>query len=144
LGKKKVKKYGEEIIGIITKYQKENKETGIAEQPAVLPEEAVRPLTSKENSLKYFQEGKSVAEICQITNLAISTIEGHLAHFVGKGILKASEFVDNQKIRKIREFFTSHDTDRLGEAKNHLGDDYSYSEIKFVVQQIRFEKQVED
>jgi hypothetical protein len=143
LGKKKVKKYGEEIIGIITKYQKENKETGIAEQPAVLPEEAVRPLTSKENSLKYFQEGKSVAEICQITNLAISTIEGHLAHFVGKGILKASEFVDDQKIRKIREFFTSHDTDRLGEAKNHLGDDYSYSEIKFVVQQIRFEKQVE-
>jgi len=101
--------------------------------------EDVRPLSSKDTSLMLFQEGKSLIEISQITKLAISTIEGHLSHFVGKGILKASEFVNDEKIMKIREFFTTHDTDRLSEAKNHLGDDYSYSEIRSVVQQIRFE-----
>jgi len=144
MGKKKVKKYGDEIIRIVAKYQHENKNAETDEQPAENKMEQSLPLSSKEISLKLFKEGKTIQEISQITNLAISTIEGHLSYFVGKGILKASQFVTEDKIEKIRQFFSTHNTDKLSEAKSYLGEDYSYSEIRFVVEQIRFEKSIED
>lgn len=138
IGKKKMKKYGSEIIQIVKDYceeEKVEKSNVEIEEPNEMP----RKKTSKEISFDLFREGKTINEISQMTKLAISTIEGHLAFYVGKGKLTASQFVSEDKILKIREFFNTHPTDRLGEAKSHLGNDYSFSDLKFAVQQIRFE-----
>ncbi len=139
IGKKKLKKYGDEIIQMVKDYCEDEK---IIKQDVVKeePDEFPRKKPSREISFDLFREGKIISEISQLTKLAISTIEGHLAYFVGQGKLTANQFVPEDKIAKIREFCNSHPNDGLGEAKSHLGNDYSFSELKFAIQQFRFEK----
>ena len=85
-------------------------------------------------SLELFREGKSITEIARLREMAISTIEGHLAKFIPTGEIKITDIVPEEKIQTIRKaieetgagFATSPVKEKLGEA-------YSYSEIRAVI-----------
>ncbi len=128
VGKQKLKQYGEEILSMISNYCFVNK---IERAPIPIREEKPKADTKK-SSFELFKSGKTVAEISLERGLAISTIEGHLAHFVATGELSLHSLVAEEKAKKIIEFLTSQQPGSLSEAKNALGDSVSFGELRAV------------
>ncbi len=64
--------------------------------------------------------------------MVISTIEGHLAHFVARGELAIDRLLSSRKIAGDRRKTHQMPDRKLSEIKLALGGDYSYGEIKFV------------
>lgn len=146
-GKKKVKKYGAEIIEIITGYSEENiveiseellDTSGISEdEPA--PVKQKKPDT-KLVSFELFKAGKTLTEIASERSMAVSTVEGHIAHFVGTGDLDVHQFVAEDKIAIIAEYFADNNNLNLGPAKAALGEDFSYGDLRFVLKYLEYQK----
>lgn len=101
-----------------------------------LPEKAAKPEKGASNreSFQLFRDGKSIAEIAKLRNLAMSTVESHLAMFIRTGEIDLHELVSEEKATVIMQTL-----DELGEisgfspVKEKLGDNYSYGEIRAVV-----------
>ena len=62
--------------------------------------------------------------------LTTGTIEGHLAHYISTGKLSLNEFVPTEKIRRIQAVLP---VSSMTEAKEKLGEDISYGEIRMVI-----------
>lgn len=84
-------------------------------------------------TLELFNEGKSIADIAAVRNLAVSTVESHLAHFVKEGKLAITQVVAEEKVTAILKAIDVVGTESLGAIKHRLGDDYSYNEIRAVL-----------
>jgi uncharacterized protein YpbB len=95
-------------------------------------EKALKPDT-KEETLKLLQAGNDIETIAKQRALAVGTIESHLAYYVTKGKLAASQFVSAEKIASITTVLKTLNTMQFGPIKNALGDEYSYSDIRFAV-----------
>lgn len=80
-----------------------------------------------------YLQGKTVAEIAQERTLNPVTIEGHLAHYVGLGLLNVSAFITKEKMEIIIAASKELETYLLSELKNKLGDEFSYADIKFAL-----------
>lgn len=73
-------------------------------------------------------------EIAKERGLGISTVEGHLARFVGSGEIALEQIVPVEKIDTIRQAILEHGTEgMIGPVKTALGDDFSYGEIRAVL-----------
>lgn len=88
---------------------------------------------TKEESFKLYQSGNSMEAIAKLRSLAITTIETHLAYYVTKGKLSATDFVAEEKISSITTVLKTLNTLQLGAIKSALGDEYTYSDIRFTV-----------
>jgi uncharacterized protein YpbB len=90
---------------------------------------------SNRTSLQLFKEGKSIAEIAAIRELALSTIETHLASFVRTGELDVKELVAENKINIILQAVEELNlqTAATSPVKEKLGDNFSYGEIRAVL-----------
>ncbi|MBU1162314.1 MAG: helix-turn-helix domain-containing protein, partial [Proteobacteria bacterium] len=91
---------------------------------------------TKDESLCLFLEGRSVSEVAEARGLALSTIEGHLSHFVGTGQLDIHRLVEPAKAARIAAYFQSSRNPLLASAKAVLGDDVSYGEMRFVLKEL--------
>jgi len=89
-------------------------------------------LSSQETSFELFKSGKTIPEVAAERGMAVSTIEGHLAQFVGTGELQLDQLVDPKKSKAILDYIEKHKTRGMNEIRAGLGNDYSYSEIRFV------------
>jgi energy-coupling factor transporter ATP-binding protein EcfA2 len=87
-------------------------------------------IDTKKVTFDLYKAGKSIAEIAKERAFATTTIEGHLAHYVGLGLININEFVNEEKRKTIVDAIKKLDTNLLGEIKHHLGEDFSYPEIK--------------
>ncbi len=97
---------------------------------------------TKEISFNMYKSGKTIEEIAGERSLAITTIEGHLAHYVGKGELDLDEFVEESKIEPIIKASEELETTRLSPIKGILGDEFTYSDLKFVMAKyVRMQKE---
>ncbi len=138
MGTKKSEKFGEEILEIITSYcKKEN-----IEPPAItLNEKKVEKKIkedTKKTSFDLFMEGKIVSQIAVERNLSVTTIEGHLAFYVGTGEIPINKFVSQEMTDLIAGQFEGKDDFTLGPVKAALGETVSWSDIRFVANHIRF------
>ncbi|MDR3134424.1 MAG: helix-turn-helix domain-containing protein [Prevotellaceae bacterium] len=87
-------------------------------------------------TLQLFRSGKTIAEIAKERNFAVSTIEGHLAAFVRTGEVPVTDLVPPEKIAVILPLVKSivNGTNTgLSSIKEQLGRNYSYMEIKAVL-----------
>lgn len=84
-------------------------------------------------TLELFREGKSIAEIATVRNLAVSTVEGHLAQFVKEGKLEITQLVAEERVASILKVIDVVGSESLGAIKYRLGEEYSYSEIRAVL-----------
>ena len=100
-----------------------------------LPQKAVKEDT-KQKSLDLWRSGLSIDEIAGERNLAVSTIEGHLAHYVGTGEIGLDHFVNPARAALIADFFRQHDDDTLKSAQEALGNDITYSELRYVLKHL--------
>ena len=83
--------------------------------------------------------GMSVEAIAKERGLAASTIHGHLAHLVEQGLIEASQFMDKEKYNEILEYFESTFDPNLTAAKDVLGEEYEYGEIRAVLAELQRE-----
>lgn len=136
IGKGKSQQFGAEIIAMVQLYCRENNI-----RTAALPLGDAAPKTdTKTLSLELFKSGKSIDDIASERGLVRSTIEGHLAHFIGLGELNIFDLMDEADVRKIENFFVENNTDVSSEAKAHFGEAYSYGQIKMALEWMRREK----
>ncbi len=93
---------------------------------------------TKKASLQLFKLGRSVAEIAAERSLSTSTIETHLAHFIFTGEMQVNEIVPKEKIQPIiNAVEKNNNLHELAPVKLQLGDDYSYGEIRAVMNYMR-------
>jgi len=85
-------------------------------------------------TLQLYKEGIPIPEIAARRSLTISTIEGHLASFIPTGEIDINELVPEHKLIPILTVIREIGETALGPMKSRLGDDYSYGEIKAVLQ----------
>jgi Sec-independent protein translocase protein TatA len=128
-GRKKLKQFGGDILRIIREFKKENHmEVPEAED---LPEEPKK--SSMEQSYELFRAGKTVSEIATARNMALSTIQGHLAHYIGTGELEIFQLVPEEKVHRIADYFRNNDTSLLAPAKAALGEEVDWGELRMVL-----------
>ena len=95
-------------------------------------EKTLKPDT-KEETYKLYQAGNSIEEIAKLRSLVSSTIETHLAYYVTKGKIPANAFVNEEKMASITTVLKTLNTLQLSSIKSALGDEFSYSDIRFAV-----------
>lgn len=145
LGRIRVNRFGSEILSIIQAYaEDENIDITLDDSPLEEPEPKVKKVASEIISFEMFKSGKKIEEIARERGFANSTIEGHLAKYVGKGELKPEEIISPEKAEIITEYFLETQDPMMVEAKNVLGEEYSYGEIKIVLSHLRYTKQIEN
>jgi len=88
---------------------------------------------TKAETYKLHQEGNDIEAISKLRSLAITTIEGHLAYYVTKGEISATTFVSAEKITNVTTVLKTLNTLNLGPIKNALGEEFSYTDIRFAV-----------
>ena len=149
-GQAKAKQYGSQFLKIITEYSAEhnlgsfihNKKPKRERKEKNPNEISEQKEDTKTISYKLFKEGKTVAEIASLRNFAISTIEGHLAHFISKGILSVHELVQKEKLILIEPHLENFESgsSSIIPIKQKLGDEISYGEIRMVLASKQWEK----
>ncbi len=131
MGAKKIEQFGADIVQMIQHYCNENNiekgEIPLKENPR---KEKKIKIDTKKASFELFKSGKTVVEIAKERGFAASTIESHLAHYVGLGELDVKQFLNEEKLKKIVGYFKSVENKGFNEAKNHFGDAVSYSELR--------------
>ncbi len=137
MGGKKMQQFGKEILEMTLAYRKDK---GLELPLNAEKEPAKATLDSKHLSYALFKAGKSVNEIAAERQLATTTIEGHLAHFVGEGELTIDRLVEADKQKAIVSQLKKHTGSSMNEVKSALGDNYSYSEIRFVLKYVEAQK----
>jgi ribonuclease D len=142
-GKAKLEIYGKAFLDIIVEYSKKhNLSSRISEKT---PKRKRRDLNgskidTKAETFRLYREGKTINEIAKERKLAVSTIEGHLTHFIQTGQIEVEELVSQQKIivmePVVKEFYNG----TLTSIRERLGEEFSYSEIRFVCAWHEFRK----
>ena len=76
---------------------------------------------TKKISYDLFKEGKSISQIAEERKLSITTIEGHLAYYVGTGEIPINKFVSQEIADLIASHFEGTDDLKMGPVKATLG-----------------------
>lgn len=132
MGAKKIEQFGADILQMIQHYCDENNidkgEIPLKDIPSKKKKEP-KPDTKKV-SFELYKSGKTIGEIALERGFAPTTIESHLAHYVGLGELDVKQFLNEEKLNKIVAYFKSVENKGFGEAKSFFGDEVSYSELR--------------
>jgi transposase len=136
-----VKRFGAEILDIVLRFMGGDPETAdLGEMPEEPVKKEKKPKGETYRITKeMFDSGMSVEAIAKERGFAISTIYGHLARLVEQGLLEASQFVEKEKYNEILEYFESTFDPNLTMAKEVLGEDYQYGEIRAVLAELEQE-----
>lgn len=130
IGKGRIEQYGADLLEIIHDYCLANS----IQPPPPPPPEPPKPPKSNTKQVSYelFRMGKNIEEIAAERGYVRSTIEGHLAHFIGLGELEVTELIKPADVEKIARFLSEHPDLHFGEVKTYFGEEFSYGELKMV------------
>lgn len=142
-GKIKVEAFGNDFLEIIKTYSQENDlSSNISRKTSKRKRRETKgpKIDTKTETFKLYQQGKTVSEIAQERKLTSQTIEGHLSHFVQKGIIKIEELVSREKIVLIEPAIKDFAGGSITPIKEKLGDRVSFGEIRLVLAAIEHQK----
>jgi DNA-binding NarL/FixJ family response regulator len=130
---------GVPVSELLEGVDEEKKASQVQEEEVVVAEEKSAKAPKGETrriSLKMFREGMAVADIARQRNLAVSTIEGHLASFIPTGEVAIQELVSQERLAVIMKTLDdmNYYSQAAGPVKEKLGAGYSYGEIRAVLQ----------
>jgi Helix-turn-helix domain/HRDC domain len=138
-GKARLEQFGQQFLDVIQEHAAINGLSSLIHEksPKRQRKERIGPAKKKGEtymiSLRHYKEGKSISDIAKERNLAISTIESHLATFVETGEISIENLVSQDKINKIENALNKFPGTKLTELKQKLGEDIDYGEIRFVI-----------
>ena len=147
MGDYTLNKYGEVFLNAVLAYSKANslesrmhlKKEKMLAQPKT---QRLSEDSSMKQTLMLYTEGKTIPEIAQQRNLAVSTIEGHLALLVKHGEIDALKLLSEEKYNRIAEALAENAEPGIVPVKNKLGDYASFSEIRYVLNDLERKKAV--
>jgi uncharacterized protein YpbB len=142
LGKKKIDQMGAEILAVIEAVAQEEElpQFTDTEEPEARPKpKAAGANPTSQVSFELFAAGNTVAQVAQTRGLTVSTIESHLAYYIGTGEVDILRLVPKEKVDLITEFFARYDTTSMGSAKAALGEKVSYSELRLVMKHLEYQ-----
>src|SRR5690606_37648770 len=96
----------------------------------IIPKQKREKGSTQKLSLEMYLKRQTIKEIAGERNLANSTIESHLVSFILTGEVNVYDFVQEQKLDAITDLLKKDPEQTLTSAKQILGDDFSYAEIK--------------
>jgi len=140
MGGKKMQEFGREILEMTIAYRRQK---GMDLPVEADNEPTIAALDSKHISFTLFESGKTITEIAEERHMAVSTIEGHLSHFISTRELELDQFVNPDKSAAMIRYFRENHNASLSEAKTAMGDDYSYGELKFVMSYLKTQRESE-
>jgi hypothetical protein len=146
IGKVKMEMFSDELLDIIIDYREENNiEDEIPEEPEIPIKVAKKKnkVDTKKASFDLFKSGKTVAEIAEERGFVVSTIEGHLAHYVGLGELDVKLLIADDKIKSISDYMLENSSSTITEIKIGLKNEFTYSELKLVFQYLLSQNKIE-
>ncbi len=136
-GDAKIEKYGLQFLDIIIRYcNQHDLESSIHLKPTTTTKKE-KPAKTKEDtkleSFKLFKAGKTIEEIAVARNLKTPTIEVHLMHYISSGELNISTLLSAKKLALIQLHLKDYNGTGITSIKEQLGDDVSYTEIRWVL-----------
>jgi len=137
IGKAKLSQFGDEILSMVLHYLKENNIKPKEDLPEIPKPEKKK---TWEISFELYKAGKTVDEIAKEREFTSQTIENHLGRYVETGELKISEFLDDETVETVKNYFEKHPDKTLSEAKNALPDEITWSQLKMVQHYMKFLK----
>lgn len=144
IGKRRQKQFGDAVLDIIQQYISDHQIKAEVDTELLPEEKKPKKEDSKLISLELFKAGKSIKEIAETRGFAVSTIEGHLSFYVARGELEINGLIPDEKLKLITEYFTEVDDLRFGPAKEVLGDEVSYGELKLVYSHLHHKGLIEE
>ena len=140
MGEKRTKQFGSEIIDIVLKsLGQQDLQPNEPEQPKqshIEPEENPK-MNTYEITKNMIDEGLSPEQIAKERGLKPTTIYNHLSRFIEQDQYDASQFISEEHYDTIRDYFDETGDPSLGAAKDVLGDDYSFDEIRLVLAELK-------
>jgi len=147
-GQAKAKQYGYSFLKLINEYCAEHNLSSSVNSKQ--PKKERKEKTAKEEkedtkaiSYKLHKEGNSIADIARLRNLAVSTIESHLAFYIQRGIISVNELVKTEKLILIEPHLESFESGSIAPIKEKLGDAVSFGEIRMVLASKEWKKMQE-
>ncbi len=146
-GKAKVDKYGDRFLSVLVEYCTVHGLSSLVHIKTPKKErkakDEVKPrVDTKDVSYQLYKEGNTIADIAKIRNLSISTIEGHMAFYVEKGIIPVSELVKTEKIVLIEPHLKEFEGP-LTPLVQKLDNKVSYGELRLVIAAKEWERSKE-
>ena len=145
MGDKRVKQFGAEILDIILRsLGQQGINLGTLEDSSDEPQKESKEESPKEPKISTYEitknmieEGLSPEQIAMERGLKISTIYGHLAKFIEQDLYDAQQFVSEAHYNTIRDYFESTEDPSIGAAKDVLGDEFDFGEIRMVLTELK-------
>jgi ATP-dependent DNA helicase RecQ len=136
-GDVKIAKYGKTFLEAIQSYCKlnrlESKMHAKGHKHHKQKPARENPGDTRRLSLEMFRQGKGVSEIAKERNFVASTIEGHLASFIPTGEFNIYDLIPERKVTEILEVLDQVGGNSALPIKERLGEDYSFGEIRTVM-----------
>jgi uncharacterized protein YpbB len=148
-GKIKVDAYGEQFLELIQQYCKENNLTSrIAEkipkrQRKEQADSQRSKIDTKAETYKLYRQGMSIGDIAKSRNLAVQTIEGHLAYYVQRGEINIEELINPDKLLLIRKAIQDFKGGPMTLIKEKLGSNIGFGEIRLAIAWAQFKNIIE-
>ncbi len=149
VGEKKLADYGAAFVEKITEYCTENQiDFDQAEkQPAAPVLKTKQKLVAgvKKKAFELFRDGRSIEEVAEMLERALSTTSGYLSDYIRENkITDPSPWVAHSVAESIRAAANEvGELEKLAPIKAILGDDFSYEQIRAVVDCMRVETDFE-
>jgi hypothetical protein len=131
---------GIDSLSLMQKYEK------IKNAPVHIPLPEVKKAVKGETrliSLQMFKEGISIEGIAKKRELAVGTIESHLAQYIKTGELSVYDILSEEKVKMILPLVEQSEDYASAPIKSRLGDDFSYGEIRAVINHHLWKQQQE-
>lgn len=146
IGEQLSKRYGDELIAMVSAYRQEHGIEAVILPTVIQPQTDSEPKktqpsgkNTKEITLELFEKGLTIQEVARERSLVNSTIEGHLAFFISEGRVKIETLLTEAKIEPIKQAI-SRVKGSLRDVKMALGSDCSYGEILLVQSHMNYMK----
>jgi len=95
---------------------------------------------TREITLEMFNSGKTIQNIAAERSLKISTIRGHLAHWIEEGEADIEQLMSKDTLDEIISAFKETENPSLSSVKKRLNHKYDYSMLKLSVAFLRRQK----
>ncbi|MFP5041202.1 helix-turn-helix domain-containing protein [Parasediminibacterium sp. JCM 36343] len=144
-GDAKVEKYGQQFLELIQAYCAEKGLSSLIHEKTNAKKEVEPNKEGKESTvsitLRMFKEGIDPAAIAQQRNLAMGTVEGHLAQMVKTNEVDIFKLMEAEKVNAIVKAIDTLNTDNASALLEHLGNAYSYSELRYGINYAKYLKE---
>jgi predicted transcriptional regulator len=91
-----------------------------------------------------YKQGLSVDEIAAKRSLTTATIEKHLADCIEKGLIEVDDLLKTTQLNIILNAIQSTDNQQISSVKLMLGDNASYTEIRYALAYLNYEQSLND